>query len=198
MSGQYFDNNPSLRHDIHAYQYQFNGKNYRFLTDSGVFSRQYLDFGSENLIQSFVPKQGASKVLDLGCGYGPIGILLKGTYPQLDLTLVDVNERAVELAKQNATSNQILVNATISDGYQNIKDTFDVVLLNPPIRAGKETIYRLYDETYDHLNQGGEFWLVIQKKQGAESTIKKLDSLFGNCEVMAKNKGYFILKSKKN
>jgi 16S rRNA (guanine1207-N2)-methyltransferase len=163
-----------------------------------VFSRQYLDFGSQNLIQSFVLKQGASKVLDLGCGYGPIGILLKGTYPQLDLTLVDVNERAVELAKENATSNQILVNATISNGYQNIKDTFDVVLLNPPIRAGKETIYRLYDETYDHLNQGGEFWLVIQKKQGAESTIKKLVSLFGNCEVITKNKGYFILKSKKN
>ena len=76
-------------------------------------------------------------------------------------------------------------------GYQNIKDSFDVVLLNPPIRAGKETIYRLYDETYDHLNQGGEFWLVIQKKQGAESTIKKLVSLFGNCEVITKNKGYF-------
>ncbi|PKK85638.1 MAG: hypothetical protein CVV63_05020, partial [Tenericutes bacterium HGW-Tenericutes-8] len=94
MTGQYFDNNPSLGHDIHAYQYQFNGKNYRFLTDSGVFSRQYLDFGSENLILSFVPKKTASTVLDLGCGYGPIGIMLKGSYPHLDVTLVDVNNRA--------------------------------------------------------------------------------------------------------
>lgn len=197
MSGQYFDNNPSLGHDIHAYQYDFNGKNYRFLTDSGVFSRSYIDFGSETLIKSITFDDKPLRALDLGCGYGPIGIILKSQFPNLSFTLSDVNERAVVLAKQNAVVNGVDIDALVSDGYQNITDHFDVVILNPPIRAGKEIIYRLYDETYDHLNLGGEFILVIQKKQGAESTINMLKTRFGNCEIITKNKGYFVLKAVK-
>lgn len=197
MSGQYFDNNPSLGHDIHAYQYDLNGKNYRFLTDSGVFSRSYIDFGSETLIKSITFDHKPLKALDLGCGYGPIGIILKSQFPNLTFTLADVNERAVALAKENAVVNGVDIDALVSDGYQSITDQFDVVILNPPIRAGKETIYRLYDETYDHLKLGGEFILVIQKKQGAESTINKLKTRFGNCEIIEKNKGYFVLKARK-
>ncbi len=197
MSGQYFDNNPSLKHEIRSYQFKFNGNIYRFLTDSGIFSRDYLDFGSETLINAFTYEDKPFKALDLGCGYGPIGVLMSKKYPRVSLTMSDVNERACEIAKVNTRENKVEALIIPSDGYTNIHDQFDVIWLNPPIRAGKEVIYRLYEESYNHLLPMGEFWIVIQKKQGAESSQKQLKNLFGNCEVIKKNKGYFILKSQK-
>ncbi|MDY0210453.1 MAG: methyltransferase [Acholeplasma sp.] len=197
MSGQYFDNNPSLKHEVKSYQYEFNGNNYRFLTDSGIFSRNYLDFGSETLIKSFTYENGRFKALDLGCGYGPIGILMSKRFPKMDLTMTDVNERAVSYALKNAKENGVQASIYTSDGFDKIETSFDVIWLNPPIRAGKEVIYRLYSDAFSHLNHLGEFWIVIQKKQGAESSINQLNKLFGNCEVMNKNKGYFVIKSKK-
>lgn len=197
MSGQYFENNPGLKHDIHEYSLSNNGKTFRFLTDSGVFSRNYFDFGSKTLVETFNPFEGAKSFLDLGCGYGPIGTIVKKMYPLLDVSLSDVNPRAVELAKQNLLKNDVSATVILSDGFNEINQTFDIILLNPPIRAGKQTVYNLYKESYQHLNNQGELWIVIQKKQGAESSIKFLKEHFQMVEIVDKNKGYFIIRNKK-
>lgn len=197
MSGQYFENNPGLKHDIHEYNLSMNGINFRFLTDSGVFSRDYLDFGSKTLIEAFRPFDGALKCLDLGCGYGPIGIILKKTYPHLSWTLADINPRAAELAHKNLLKNDVSATVIISDGFNQVDALFDTILLNPPIRAGKQTVFNLYLESEKHLNNQGELWIVIQKKQGAESSLKYLKTLFQIVEVVNKDKGYFIIRCKK-
>ncbi|HBT59243.1 MAG TPA: 16S rRNA methyltransferase [Acholeplasmataceae bacterium] len=198
MSGHYFKNNPALKHAYQSYTIELNGHQYRFLTDAGVFSKTYLDFGTRSLLNVLEIDDQAQRFLDLGCGYGPIGIYVKKNYPNLDVHLSDVNDRAVLLAQKNATENQVVLTTIVSDGFNNHENTFDVITLNPPIRAGKEVIFRLYDESFEHLTIGGKLWIVIQKKQGAESTVKYLTNLFGNCMVVDKNKGYYILVSKKS
>lgn len=197
MSGQYFENNPGLKHDIHEYSLSMNGKTFRFLTDSGVFSRNYFDFGSKTLVEIFTPFEGAKSFLDLGCGYGPIGTIVKKTYPNLEVSLSDVNPRAVELAQQNLLKNDVSATVMCSDGFNQINQTYDIILLNPPIRAGKQTVFNLYVESYEHLNPLGELWIVIQKKQGAESSLKFLKEHFQMVEIVDKNKGYFIIRNKK-
>lgn len=198
MSGHYFKNDLGLKHDYQSYTIEINGHQYRFLTDAGVFSKTYLDFGTRSLLEVLEIESNDQTFLDLGCGYGPIGIYIKKNYPQLEVTSSDVNERAVNLTKENAKFNQTSLNALVSDGFNEITTRFDVISLNPPIRAGKEVIFRLYDEAYDHLNPMGKLWVVIQKKQGAESTIKYLNNRFNNCKIVSKNKGYYLLVAKKN
>lgn len=198
MSGHYFKNNPALKHAYQSYTIELNGHQYRFLTDAGVFSKTYLDFGTRSLLGVLEIDDQAQTFLDLGCGYGPIGIYVKKNHPNLEVYSSDVNDRAVLLAQKNATENQVVLTTIVSDGFNHLKNTFDVITLNPPIRAGKEVIFRLYDESFEHLTIGGKLWIVIQKKQGAESTVKYLTNLFGNCMVVDKNKGYYILVSKKS
>lgn len=197
MSGHYFKNDLGLKHDYQSYTIEINGHQYRFLTDAGVFSKTYLDFGTRSLLEVLEIEANDQTFLDLGCGYGPIGIYIKKNYPQLEVTSSDVNERAVNLTKENAKFNHTALNALVSDGFNEITTRFDVISLNPPIRAGKEVIFRLYDEAYDHLNPMGKLWVVIQKKQGAESTIKYLNNRFNNCKIVNKNKGYYLLVAKK-
>lgn len=138
----------------------------------------------------------SGKVLDLGCGYGAIGISLAKLNPNAHITMVDINERAVELAVRNIEQNQIKnAAAFVSDGYQQIYDRFHTIVSNPPIRAGKKIIYPLFEQSKDFLVPGGCLYLVIQKKQGAKSAADKLRAVFGNCEVINKKGGYWILKS---
>ena len=197
MSGQYFENNPGLKHNIHEYSLSINGINFRFLTDSGVFSRHNFDFGSKTMVELYKPHAGAKSFLDLGCGYGPIGTIVKKTFPFLEVTLSDVNPRAVQLAKDNLLKNDVSATVIESDGFNQIQSLFDVILLNPPIRAGKQTVFNLYLESEKHLQSNGELWIVIQKKQGAESSIKYLQTLFKKVDIVDKNKGYFVIRNKK-
>lgn len=196
MSNHYFTNDPNLKHDFQRIVYVNDGITYRFFTDSGVFSKSQVDFGSKTLIEAFKYNNYQS-LLDLGCGYGVIGIVLKTQYPVMEVTQSDINIRALELTKENAKENKVETHSIISDGYKNVTGLFDCITLNPPIRAGKETIFKLYDETYKHLNPDGEFWIVIQKKQGAPSHLKYLQNLFSNVELVTKNKGYHVLRMKK-
>lgn len=121
------------------------------------------------------------------------------SFPQKEVHMVDVNTRAVELAKKNAEKNGIQnVRIYESDGLASVEaDGFSSILTNPPIRAGKETIFRFYEEAYGKLQDGGSLWVVIQKKQGAPSTQEKLEGLFGNCRTVDKKKGYFIFEARK-
>jgi len=179
-----------------------------FTSDSGVFSKRRVDFGTDLLIRSIPPISG--RALDLGCGYGAAGIALSLLNPGVDMWFADINERAVELCRENytrlianptpkqPTPNQPIPNIVCSDGFDALGDSlFDTVFFNPPIRTGKANVYRLYGEVFSHLANNGAFYLVIQKKQGMESTFSELERLFGNCADIARKAGYHILVSKK-
>ena len=198
MSEHYYSQQPGARHDRRTIDTVLRGKSLRFTSDAGVFSKGDIDYGSRVLIEAMDIPEGAA-VLDVGCGYGPIGITAAHLIPKGHVTMIDINSRAVELAKENALNNGIR-NVTImeSDMLGALDgQTFDVILTNPPIRAGKAVVHQIFEQSYEHLNEGGTLWIVIQKKQGAPSAAAKLESLFGSVEEVAKDKGYRIIKAKK-
>jgi len=184
---QYFNNNESLNRELKYISYTFKGEKFRFATHNGVFSKDHVDYATDILLNTIPPLSGS--VLDLGCGYGVIGIVLAKTYG-LELTSADVNPAAVELTRLNGADNVIE-----SDCFDNITDKFDTIVINPPIHAGKATTYKMYEESHSHLTAGGKLYVVTLKKHGAESTITKLKEVFGNCEVIYKKKGHYVLTS---
>ncbi len=193
----YFTTDKNLDHKYQTIEIDLRDVRLSLTTDRGVFSRNYLDFGTQVLLDNITLKN-VHKALDVGCGYGPIGLFMAAFNQQADVTMVDVNERALELAEKNIISNNITNAKTLkSDAFEMIHDTFDLIVTNPPIRAGKDTVFNIYEGAYDHLEKSGSLYVVIQKKQGAPSSVKKLESLFGNCEIVAKVKGYWILLAKK-
>ncbi|MBO0995821.1 class I SAM-dependent methyltransferase [Bacillus sp. SD088] len=170
----------------------------RFKTDQGVFSKKEVDFGSRFLIETFqAPTEGM--ILDVGCGYGPIGLSLAKEYPDRLVHMIDINQRALDLAKENAEINKIRnVKIYESDGLLNVEEkNLSAIITNPPIRAGKQIVYRMFEQSFQHLKAEGELWVVIQKKQGAPSAKAKLEEIFRDVEILAKRKGYYILKAKK-
>lgn len=192
----YYTANPDLPHDTAVIDYLAKGRKLQFMSDAGVFSRQKVDFGSNLLINALPALKG--KVLDLGCGYGPIGISLAVLNPGIEVTMADVNRRAVALAQENIRINKVTnAQALESNGFDKIKGKFSTVISNPPIRAGKKVIYPLFEQSITFLEEGGSLWLVIQKKQGAPSAVAKLESVFGNCSVTDKSGGYWLLCSEK-
>ena len=167
-------------------------------TDKGVFSKSGLDFGTRVLLETVQLPDDKIKVIDMGCGYGPIGLYVAKTYPKSFVYMIDVNQRAIDLAAKNRELNQI-ENVDISQGFlfEQVKDFVDVILTNPPIRAGKQVVFTLYEQAYHALKPGGILYVVIQKKQGAPSSKDKIESLFSHVEILDKNKGYWILSAKK-
>lgn len=194
----YFENNENLNSEIINIDFYFRGKTIHFMSDNGVFSKRTIDFGSSTLLQYLEKLTSAKKVLDVGCGYGTIGISLALLYPDVKFDLVDVNLRAVKLAKQNSINNNALnVNVFESNTYENVTDSYDVIVTNPPIRAGKSVVHDIILNGYYHLNEGGSLWCVIQKKQGASSAIKALEEKYSRVDIIAKEKGYYIIKAQK-
>lgn len=198
MSDHYYSRTPGVAHDRHIRQATLREFAFRFVTDAGVFSKSNVDFGSRLLIETMdVPLD--AEVLDVGCGYGPIGLAAARLAPKGRVTMIDINERAVELAKENAALNGISnVDIRQSDLFEAVRGrSFDVVLTNPPIRAGKSIVHRIFEEGRTLLVPGGAMWVVIQKKQGAPSAQAKLTEVFGNADLIARDKGYWILKAVK-
>lgn len=193
----YYLQNPSVAHNENKIRFKIRDIELELITDAGVFSKNRVDFGSNLLINS-IP-QVTGKILDLGCGYGVIGISLSHLNPSAEVTMIDINERAVELTNRNIKLNNIKnAIALQSDGFEKVVGNFDVIVSNPPIRTGKKVIYPLFEQSINYLNPNGSIYLVIQKKQGAKSAFDKLESIYGNCEVINKDAGYWILKSTKN
>ena len=192
----YYTNNVNAHSDERSFDYKLRGYNFKFTTDVGVFSKKEVDFGSRLLIESFIIPEIDGNILDVGCGYGPIGLSLAKSYENRDIHMIDVNQRAIELTKKNAKNNQIH-NVTVYESfcYDGVEGKFAVIVSNPPIRAGKKVVHGILEQATKHLVDKGELWIVIQKKQGAPSAKKKMEEVYGNCEVVAKDKGYFILKS---
>jgi 16S rRNA (guanine1207-N2)-methyltransferase len=198
---QYFTKNPTTEKEIYKFDWNIGKDRFYFYTSNSVFSKKGVDFGSMVLVETVVKENANFKgsILDLGCGYGPIGVMLAKLIENANVTMSDVNKRALELAKMNAEENKVKsrVKTLSSSAFENINENFDMIVTNPPIRAGKEVIFSFYEGAYEHLNKGGHLYVVIQKKQGAPSTKEKLESLFGNCETAEKKSGYFIFRSEK-
>ena len=170
MSEQYFSAQPSSAHSESAFDYAYRGHALRFVTDAGVFSRGEMDRGTDTLLSALHELSG--RVLDLGCGYGTIGVSAAKAFPDCEMVMTDVNERAAALAKRNAEKNGVAAEVLTGDGFERVAGDFDVILTNPPIRAGKQVIYRLFAESAARLNAGGRLFLVIRKQQGADSAVK--------------------------
>ncbi|MCQ2482023.1 MAG: methyltransferase [Clostridia bacterium] len=203
----YYDESPVTKSDKKTIEYRINGMNFEFVTDTNVFSRNEIDYGSDFLLQKMaedLKKDGrltsGKSFLDLGCGYGPVGIVMKSIFKGLTVTQTDVNERAVGLARTNAERNRTPIHSIVSGSvleHLDKSDMFDIVATNPPVRAGKSTVFEFYSQAYEHMNDGGIIYVVLQRKQGAPSTEKKLTELFGNCETLGVSGGYRVMKSVK-
>jgi 16S rRNA (guanine1207-N2)-methyltransferase len=193
----YFTSKSTTELKTQHIEFQLHGKNIRFTTSNAVFSKGGVDYGSRVLLETLtrLEKPLTGKILDVGCGYGAIGITLLLLNQEIVMDMVDVNERALELAQVNASANQVADRARIwlSDQLAQVSDCYQSIVTNPPIRAGKAVVHGIYTQSYDSLVEGGRLFVVIQKKQGAPSTIKALEALFGNCKIINKDAGYYIL-----
>lgn len=195
VADQYFVSQPGAPSERRAVALRVRGLDVMLMTDTGVFSRHRVDYGTRLLIESMdVPERG--QVLDLGCGYGPIGIAAALLQPGVQVTMVDINERAVELAKENARRLRLgRVEVYVSDGFAVLGDRrFDRVYCNPPIRAGKEQVYRLLSEAAGHLADKGQVWVVVQKKQGADSLKRELARHFREVSDVARSGGFHVYR----
>lgn len=194
----YYTNDPTLAQHEHILDVIVKDVSVRLSTDSGVFSKTGLDFGTRLLIESVHLPVGTHHVIDMGCGYGPISIILAKKHPDIMFYAYDVNERAVELTLKNSQTNDLHnVKAQVSFLFENATTPVDVVITNPPIRAGKQTVFALYEGAKQALNPGGLLYVVIQKKQGAPSSMTKLTELFGSVDIIERRNGYWILLAKK-
>ncbi len=191
----YYTDNKDLDSDRKEFEYYFDNEVFRFTTDNGVFSKKSVDYGSYILVKSIYQKNLGSSLLDLGSGYGPIGIILKRFNPELEVEMVDVNSRAVELCKLNNSNNSTDIKVHLCDDIERLDHKFDTIVLNPPIRAGKAVIYSLYDKSKKMLNEHGHLYIVIRKAQGAASSIKKLETLFTTVRIIARDSGYLVIDS---
>ena len=206
----YYTPKPESKSRPAVISYAVKGITLQLSTDSGVFSKGQVDFGTDLLIRSIPPLTGS--ILDLGCGYGVVGIALACLNPAAVVYLSDINERAIALCKTNLQQNlQHPANNTtasanpmieshrvfLSDGFAQITEQFNTIALNPPIRAGKATVFQLYHDAHQHLHNNGCLYIVIQKKQGMASSQSELTKIFGNCECLAHKSGYHILRSER-
>ena len=192
MSEHYYTSAPESESRPFEFEAECLGQKLVFACDKGVFSKGEIDEGTRILLEALPPLKG--RVLDLGCGWGPVGITLGKLFPEIRVLMSDVNQRAVDLAKTNIKKNGLQnAEAVVSDGFEELEGAFDCIITNPPIRAGKQTIYRLFDDAIKHLNPGGSLFIVIRRQQGAESTLKHLEAL---ARVIEKKKGFWVIEAK--
>lgn len=191
----YYTDNKELSSNKKQFTYYFDNEVFEFVTDNGVFSKKTLDYGSYLLIKNVYKSELKTNVLDLGCGWGPVGIILKRFNPNINVVAVDVNSRAIELAKENSLLNKTETKTYLCEDIEALNIKFDSVIFNPPIRAGKKLIYNLYQKSFNVLNDEGKLVIVIQKKQGAESSFNKLKEIFNKVEILEKDSGYHIIQA---
>ena len=192
----YFDLDENVKSQEFSVKFDIQGKHFSFISDNGVFSKDELDDGSLTLITSALKENLFGRVLDLGCGIGTVGIVLKSFIDNIKVDFVDVNERALNLTRKNIDNLKLDdCNVFYSDGYKNITELYDYIITNPPIRAGKVVVYDFILNSFDHLKDNGVLLVVMRKSHGALSAKKHLEEKFGNCEIVSRNKGFYILKS---
>lgn len=190
----YFENDSSLKSAKKDLTLVKNSEKYVFTTDIGVFSNKSFDYGSTLLLKEVMKHYKVGDILDLGAGYGYIGIVLARTYTHAHVTMVDINERAVELTKINIAQNNVKnATALVSDGYKALANKqYSYIVINPPIKAGKKVYYPFFKEAKNYLTQDGTLMFVMKKKHGAKSAAKYVLEQFGNCTLLKKDAGYYI------
>lgn len=192
--GHYFINDENLKSEIKEFKTKFLNHEFTFKTDNGVFSKGELDFGTKLLIDTVLKEDINGDVLDLGCGYGVIGIVLS-KLKNVSVDMIDINNRAIHLTKMNIKENTVGANAFVSDGFENTNKKYDYIVSNPPIRIGKVKLYDLIKDSKNHLQEFGVIYLVIRKEQGAKSFIKDMSELY-KIDVLTKSKGFYIISLK--
>ena len=192
--GHYFINDDNLKSEIREFKITLFNQDFIFKTDNGVFSKGELDYGTYLLLDTILKLDIKGKVLDLGCGYGAIGVIVS-KLKDTSVTMIDVNKRAVHLSKMNAITNKCNCLVINSDGYLEIGDKFDYIITNPPIRVGKDKLYDFFIQSKNHLTENGVIYLVIRKEQGAKSFIKDMSEYY-NVNVLTKSKGFYIISLK--
>ena len=191
----YFTNNNTLESAIRTIKYENNGRVFTFFSDLGVFSKDKIDYGSRLLVDTIKKNESSvSSILDVGCGYGFIGITISAFFDASCL-FSDVNKRALHLCDMNIKENHITGKTIESSAYNNIEGTFDIVVTNPPIRAGKGVVYGILKGAKNHLNKGGRLWFVMRKDHGVKTALKDLSDIY-DLEVMEKEKGFYIIRAK--
>ena len=194
--GYYFDKNTNVESKEIITKAVISGKSYTFKTDNNVFSKKGLDFGTRTLLESLDIDDISGDVLDFGCGYGPIGIYIKSN-TSANVDMLDINERALKLARENAGLNKVEVNVFESDLYSNVSKRYDYIVSNPPIRVGKEILYKILFSAKEYLKENGQLWIVVNKNQGAKTLAKELEKQY-KVKIVCKNKGFFIICATNN
>lgn len=189
--GYYFDKNTNVESKEVTTRAEIGGKLYTFKTDNNVFSKKGLDFGTRTLLESIDIKNISGEVLDFGCGYGPIGIYIKSN-TDANVDMIDVNLRALNLARSNASINKVDVNIFESDIYSNVEKKYDYIITNPPIRVGKKILYEILIKAKDYLKENGHLIFVINKDQGAKSAMKDMENYY-SVKLIGKNKGFYVI-----
>lgn len=190
----YFINNDNLKSELREIRWTLNDIQFTFFSDLGIFSKDKVDFASELLVKTVLKENKPfAKILDIGCGYGFIGITLSKRLNS-SVDLIDINERCVHLASKNIKENKVDGKAYISDVYKSVKARYNLITTNPPIRAGKETVLNFLLNAKDYLEKNGELWFVINKNQGVKSILKAIEKTY-NFEVKAKSKGFWIIRT---
>jgi len=198
MPDHYFTDDPASAQSLRAVTLSCGERLLDCKTDAGVFSRAHVDPGTALLLEAVykaLPVGFAGRALDLGCGWGAVGLSLACKYPNAELVLCDVNRRALALAEQNLARNGLRAHCVWSDGLAEVAGRFALIALNPPIRAGKATVYRLFDESRERLLPGGALFVVIRKQQGAPSALAYLRERFSAAEVVARSGGYWVIRA---
>lgn len=189
----YYTKDPSSESKPVQARYRFRGHEFTLWSDAGVFSKGELDPGTDILLNA-LPENIQGAVLDLGCGWGPVGISLSVLYPDCHVTFTDINNRALSLSQRNADEHHVSGEFVQSDGFENINGVFDLIITNPPIRAGKQTIYKMFADSVAHLSATGALYIVIRKQQGAPSAVKYLSTLFTSVTIVERSGGYWVIR----
>lgn len=193
MPDHYYSESPDSLHDIQTFTITQGGRALQFTSDAGVFSKGHLDKGTALLLQA-LPEAFAGRVLDLGCGWGAVGVCMAAQWPGAEIVMSDINRRAVSLSEGNLAANGLKATVLQSDGFANIQGQFDLIATNPPIRIGKAAIYALFAESIARLLPGGALYIVIRKQQGADSAKKYLQTLAGDVAVIARGGGFQVIR----
>ena len=197
MMSQYFDNDKSIKSNKKLIEFNFNNKKYNVYSDNGVFSKDKFDYGTRVLLESIDINNLCGNVLDLGCGIGVVGIILGTINKNINIDMVDINDRAINLAKENVSLNKVKGNVFISDVYSNINKKYNYIITNPPIRAGKEVVRRFLLGGYDYLTDDGILYFVMRKDHGVKSMIKELENKY-IVSILNKDKGFYMVSLSKH